>query len=84
MRSLELLSGVVLALLTVTVLCAAEHRGVVRFAGLPVPRAAVTASQGNTKLVDDRADHRLPYGRQEVRAPRQEDFRDGGEERIAL
>ncbi len=51
MRSLELLPGVVPAWLTVTFLRAAEHRGAVRFAGLPVPGSTVTASRGNTKLV---------------------------------
>ena len=33
------------------VLCATEHHGFLRFAGLPVPGATVTASQGNTRLV---------------------------------
>ncbi len=51
MRSFGLLPRIVLAWLTVTVLCATEHHGAVRFAGLPVPGATVTASQGNTKLV---------------------------------
>src|SRR5512140_1732095 len=51
MRCLELLSRIVLTWLTVTVLCATEHRGAVRFAGLPVPGVTVTASHGNTKLV---------------------------------
>lgn len=51
MRSSGFLRLIVLAWLTVTVLCATEHRGVVRFAGLPVPGATVTASQGNAKLV---------------------------------
>ena len=51
MRSFGFLSRIVLAWLTVTVLCATEHRGAVRFAGLPVPGATVTASQGNTILV---------------------------------
>src|SRR5450759_1625440 len=51
MRSSGLLRLIVLAWLTVTVLYATEHRGAVKFAGLPVPGATVTASQGNTKLV---------------------------------
>jgi hypothetical protein len=51
MRSFGFLPLIVLAWLTVTVLCAAEHRGAVRFAGLPVPGATVTASHGNMNLV---------------------------------
>ena len=30
---------------------ASEHHGIVRFAGLPVPGATVTAAQGDKKLV---------------------------------
>jgi trimeric autotransporter adhesin len=51
MRGFGLLPRIGLAWLTVTVLGATEHRGVVMFTGLPVPGATVTASQGNTKLV---------------------------------
>lgn len=37
-------------LLVISQLPAAEHRGVVRFAGLPLPGATVTATQGTQKL----------------------------------
>ncbi len=39
-----------LALLFTAALAAAEHHGTVTFSGLPVPGAAVTATQGNAKL----------------------------------
>ena len=37
--------------LTVACLAAAEHRGQVQFAGLPVPGATITVTQGDKKLV---------------------------------
>src|SRR5580765_2346981 len=40
-----------LALLTANLLTASEHRGVVKFGGLPVPGATITASQGEKKYV---------------------------------
>src|SRR5713226_9999190 len=39
------------ALLAVMSLAAAEHHGQVRFGGLPVPGATVTATQGDKKFV---------------------------------
>src|ERR1035437_3239040 len=33
-----------------TLLAASEHHGVVKFSGLPVPGATITASQGDKKL----------------------------------
>ena len=40
----------VLACLVIATLAASEHRGIVRFGGLPVPGAAVTLTQGDKKL----------------------------------
>src|SRR5436190_13213760 len=39
------------ALLSVLGLAAAEHHGLVKFAGLPVPGATITATQGDQKFV---------------------------------
>ncbi len=41
----------ILALLSVFALAASEHHGLVRFGGLPVPGATVTATQGDKKFV---------------------------------
>src|SRR5258708_21468582 len=40
-----------IAWLTLIPLLASEHRGFVKFGGLPVPGATVTAAQGEKKLV---------------------------------
>ena len=40
-----------IAVMANTVLPAAEHHGIVKFAGLGVPGATVTATQGDKKLV---------------------------------
>ena len=40
-----------MAWLAVSVLAASEHHGIVKFGGLPVPGATVTAVQGEKKLV---------------------------------
>ena len=42
--------GIVAILFYVSALNAAEHKGQVKFAGLPVPGASVTLSQGTKKL----------------------------------
>src|SRR5271157_4220185 len=51
------------AALAVSVLAAAEHRGQVKFGGLPVPGAAVTLTQGDKKFTavsDEQGVYALP------------------------
>jgi Carboxypeptidase regulatory-like domain len=62
-RWVELLARVAFSGLMTRLLCAAEHRGIVRFSGLPVPGAMVTASQDNIRMVaitDEQGVYRFP------------------------
>ncbi|MEP6716616.1 MAG: carboxypeptidase-like regulatory domain-containing protein, partial [Terriglobia bacterium] len=45
-----LLAALILAILAITLLPAAEHRGLVTYGELPLPGATVTASQGEKKV----------------------------------
>src|ERR1700743_3058895 len=62
-RQTRVLSMIVFAIALAAPLAAAEHRGVVKFGGLPVPGATVTASQGDKKLTavtDDQGVYDFP------------------------
>src|SRR6266542_4201374 len=50
-RSYKYLKYLAMSCLAVSLLSASEHRGVVKFGGLPVPGATVTAVQGEKKLI---------------------------------